>query len=142
MAKSDVLYIPSKYQAFGVIFSDADGTNLKTLYTVPADDANLIQLNISSTDSNAQDLLLYITINNINYLIGHVDIPAGSGTNGMTKVVNGLGSASALSTLVDDTTINRYLPLKGGTVLKAGMQATISSGMLVTVYGVVGDYSL
>lgn len=140
MAKSDVLYIPARYQAFGVTFANVDGTTLKTLYTVPADDANLLQLSITSSDTAARDLMLYINVGGTDILIGHIDIPASAGSNGIVVAVDGLNNA--LPALVDDTTINKYLPLKGGTILKAGMLSAVTTATQINVYGLVGDYTL
>ena len=140
MAKSDVLYIPARYDAFGANFTNADGTTIKTLYSVPADDANLLQLIITSTDTVAADLLFYVSIGGLDYCIGHIDIPANAGTNGTAIAVDGLNNA--MPTLFDDTTLNKYLPLNGGTIIKAGMLSAVSATKTVTVYGIVGDYTL
>ena len=140
MAKSDVLYIPARYDAFGANFTNADGTTIKTLYSVPADDANLLQLIITSTDTVAADLLFYVSIEGLDYCIGHIDIPANAGTNGTAIAVDGLNNA--MPTLFDDTTLNKYLPLNGGTIIKAGMLSAVSATKTVTVYGIVGDYTL
>lgn len=142
MAKSEILYIPSRYDAFGANFTNADGTTIKTLYSVPADDANLLQLIITSTDTVAADLLFYVSIGGLDYCIGHIDIPANAGTNGTAIAIDGLSSNSSLQSLVDDTTINRYLPLKGGTIVKAGMLSAVSAAKTISIYGVVGDYSI
>jgi hypothetical protein len=141
MAKSDVLYIPKQYQAFGNSFASADGTNLKTLYTAPTDDANLILLSITSSDTAATDVLLYLTIGGTDRLIGHIDVPIGAGTNGTANAVDGLNATNLPFILVDDTGINHFLPLKGGVILKAGMRAAVTSGCTVTITGIVADYT-
>jgi hypothetical protein len=141
MAKSDVLYIPKQYQAFAVNFLPADTTTLKTLYTAPADDANLIMLSVTSTDTAARDLLFYYTLAGTDYLIGHIDVPASAGSNGTVNAVNGLNATNLAFTLVDDTGVNRFLPLKGGAILKAKMAVAVTASTQITVTGVVADYT-
>ena len=141
MAKSDVLYIPKQYQAFAVNILAADATNFIDLYTVPADDANLIMLSVTSTDTAAQDVLLYYGLAGTDYLIGHIDVPASAGSNGTVNAVNGLNATNLAFTLVDDTGVNRFLPLKGGEVLKAKMVAAVSANTQITITGIVADYT-
>lgn len=141
MAKSDILYIPSKYLTFGAKLTSADETNLKILFDTPPDDANLIMLSITSTDLVERNLLLYSTINNIDYLLGQINVPASAGAIASEQAVSGLNFDNFPFLLVDDTGQNMFLPLKGDTTLKIRTNNEITPGTEINIVGVVADYT-
>lgn len=138
MAKSDILYLPSKYGSFAVSFLNSDGASTKTLVEAPMDDANLIWLNITTTNLTDIEILLSLSFAENDYVIGCIKVPAEAGTNSSVSSVNVLESLRTLP--IDDTSIN-YMPLKAGTLLKISLKSAVESGKLMNIYGVYSDYS-
>jgi len=139
MAKQTEIFLTQEYREVGVTFANADGTTIKTLIAAGADDSNLIGLDITSTDGTARDILLYKQIGGTDYLIGHVDIPANAGFDGIVNRVNGLNSSNLPGTRVDAAG-NRYIPLASGTTLRAAMKVAVTSAQTITCNVLVEDY--
>lgn len=141
MAKNDILYIPKSYTSFAATILPADTTSLKTLYTFPSDDCNVLMLSAVTDDTAANDLIFYINTNSTDYRIGHVDLPATSGTDGTTNAVNCLNATNLPFLLYDDTGLNKYIPGKAGDVLKVAAKATVTSAKTIWLYGITGSYT-
>ena len=142
MPKSEKLYVPSRYLAFTSTFTNADGTGSKTLFTAPVDDANLIMLSVTSTENAQVTLRLYLSISGQEALIGYLSVPSEAGYGGVSKAVNGLDATALPFLPIDDTGLNRYLPLNGGVLLKASVDQPVSAGKVVTITGIAGDYGV
>lgn len=141
-AKNELLYNVSGYAPIKAVFTSADSTNAKAIGTANAADANLIWLSITSTDTAANDILLYLNDGSTDYLIGHIDVPALAGSDGSTPAVNGLNSTNLPFLLLDDTGSNRYLPLDGGCVLKATVRVAVTATKQITIRGAFGSYGV
>lgn len=142
VAKNELLYNVSGYAPIKGVFTSADTTVAKAIGTANAADANLIWLSITSTDTVANDLLVYLNDGTTDYLIGHIDVPALSGSDGTTPAVNGLNSTNLPFTLLDDTGLNRYLPMDGGTIIKMAARLTITATKAINVRGEFGSYGV
>lgn len=115
-------------------FVNADGTNLKTLFTAGAEGSLLTAIAITSDDTAARDLNLYVTISGTDYRVGQVNIPIGAGTT-TTSAVNAL-AVGKLPWLNADGSF--FLP--AGQVLKGAMAVAVTAAKTVTVLAVGGDY--
>ncbi|NCJ06689.1 hypothetical protein GS597_09255 [Synechococcales cyanobacterium C] len=139
MTKQSEIFLTKQYREAGVTFVNADGTTIKTLIAAGADDSNVIGLSITSTDGTARDLLLYKQIGGTDYLIGHVDIPANAGFNGVANQVDGLNITNLPANCIDSAG-NLFMSLPAGTTLRAAMKTSVTASQTITVNIVLEDY--
>ena len=124
-----------------VQFANADGTTLKTLLTVDATNGGLVLgVEASTDDTTANDVGLYLQIggSGTNYPLGAKRVAARSGDPTQaspTPAVAVLDAGQFPFVLPDGT-----LPLGPGDVLKAGVQATVTSGKTLSLVAIYGNY--
>ena len=63
----------------------ADTTTKKTLVTGATNGTKIESITVASTDTSARDLLLYLTVSAVDYLLGTVAIPINSGQRMMVS---------------------------------------------------------
>lgn len=116
-------------------------TNLVTVYTAGSNDAVVKSLVVTSSDSSARTLNIYINNGTYDYLLAAITIPATSGgaSGGTTVNVDILGSQYFLG-LPFDQSGKPVLPLQTGYVLKAGVQVAVTAAKTVTVSAIVEEY--
>jgi len=119
----------------GLTFLPADASAQKTLITAPADGSALTDISCTSTDTN--DVVMVITLNDVSsdFLIGEVNVPAGSGTDGSSPAVN-LLSAAALPFLQADGSI--LIPATW--LVKINAKTTITAAKQIDVVGFGGNF--
>jgi hypothetical protein len=139
MAKTTSLYLPKGANNQSVTLTNADTTVAKLCFTAGADDSNIKGIMVCSDDTAAINLKIYLTRSSVDYLIGTVNIPTLSGTNGVAPAVDAL-NAVALPGLPLDSVGKRYIPMKTGDTLKVGALVTMTSGKTCTVSVVGEDY--
>lgn len=140
MAKNQLLYFTKTAKQTGITFVNADGTSVKTLYTAPTDGAKVRAIVICSDDTSARDVLLYLSKSGTNYVVGHLDVPLGSGTNGTANAINGLNTTN-LAWPTKDNNYNQYIELEGGESLKASMLVAVTAAKTVTIVVLTEDYA-
>lgn len=115
----------------GSTFMNADGTNIKTIYSASAFGGRIDGISICSDSSGSVNLAFYIndTVNNL--YIGNVPVPPGSGYTTVAKV-------DAMTTL--KPTYQSFLALKGGFSLTCNAVVAVTSGSTVTVVALGGDF--
>lgn len=117
--------------------ANADATSFKSLMAAGASGSRLDLLSITNSDaSNAYVVQLAVQISGVDYVIGEVSVPAGSGTNGTAKAVNALNSTD-LPQL--SNTLN-VLFLATGATLRAKSKTTVSGANTLHFVGAGGDY--
>lgn len=119
-------------------FQNADGTTFKTLYSAGALGSRVDTLVATNTDvANAYVVQLALQKSAVDYVLGEINVPLGSGTNGSAKGV-------ALLNLSDipglTYTENGALYLETGVVLRARVKVAVAGGNTVQITGVAGDY--
>jgi hypothetical protein len=139
MAKTTSLFLPVGANNQSVTLTNADTTVAKTCFTAGSNDSNVKGIMACSDDTAAINLKVYIARGGTDYLIGTVNIPTLSGTNGIAPAVDVL-NAVALPGSPLDSVGKRYLPLKTGDTLKVGCVATMTSGKTCTVSVLGEDY--
>ena len=123
-------------RSVGVELDNADSTNLVSLFVAGANGSLIEAIAVTSTDTAAVELDLYLYDGAASFRLGSVTVPIGAGSNGgTTAAADGLNQTE-LPWLRDDLT----LALAAGCTLKAAAHAAITSAKLVhvTVFG--GDY--
>jgi hypothetical protein len=141
MAKNTVLGIPKDYASFNITFTPSDTTMAKTLYTFPADDANLILLTITSDDTANQNIQFIIDDGSVAAPVWLVPVPLGSGTSSGVNAVNALNSTNCPMALYDDTGLNRFIPGTATMILKAKSLTTITTAKTITIHGTVARFA-
>jgi len=119
---------------------NADGTTFKSLgIAPPADGSRVKALHITSDDTSARVLQLCVTISAVDYVIGEINVPAGSGTDGTTVAVSGLNSTSMPALQTDG--IQRWLDLANGSELKIKSKTAVTAAKTIYVIAEVGDFT-
>lgn len=116
---------------------NADGTSFKSLMVPGSSGSRLDALSaINSDASNAYVLQFAIQVSGVDYEIGEVTVPIGSGTNGTAKAVNVLNETD-LPQLAN--TLN-VLFLANGATLRVRSKTAVSGVNTVKLVGFGGDY--
>lgn len=119
-------------------FANADASNFKTVHTPGVLGSRIDTLIGSNTDTaNAYVIQLAVQISGVDYVIGEVTIPAGSGTNGSAKSVSLLNPTDIPALAYTE---NGALYLASGSVLRAKSKTTVAGSNVVQLLGVGGDY--
>ena len=139
MAKSTSLNVTQQIEFAAGQILPADTTTKKTLYTASSDDAVLKSLMATSTDTAAMNVALYVNDGTADRLIGTVNVPALSGSNGTAAAVD-LLSGTAMPGLGFDQNGKRILSLKNGAILKAAVLVTVTAAKQIDILGVVEEY--
>jgi hypothetical protein len=119
-------------------FVNGDGTGFKTLMTGGSLGSRVDSLIATTTDaSNASIVQLAIQVSSVDYVLGEVSVPAGSGTNGTAKSV----------ALLNPTDIPGLAYTEGGAVflaagslLRARVKTAVAGANTLQIVGAAGDY--
>jgi hypothetical protein len=117
----------------------ADGTNLKTLCTAPANGVKLESLAITSNDTVSATIQLVITLGGVDYVVGEIPVAIAAGTNGATKAVNGF-NLTDLPWMRTDEAGRPYLYLASGAVLKVKAKSALTASKAVQFFAQAGDF--
>lgn len=118
---------------------NADSTNWVDLFdnSANAKNATVEGLTITSDDTSAVNLQIGLLKGGTAYLMGTVNVPTLSGTNGSAARVSALG-ISTLGTLTPEGIYT--LEIEAGAKLQAKVLAAVTSAKTVTVTGRVRQY--
>ena len=129
---------PDKLKTPVARLQNSDSTNFVLILT-PATGGTKIETICCTTDDTVAFALQFCVTNGaIDYPIGEVNIPIGSGTNGTAKAVNVLNATDFPWLRNDGAT--PYFYLENGYVLKVKAKTAISSGKFAYIYIQAGDY--
>ena len=139
MAVTATPIFPQLVESPAVQILPADTTTLKTIVTAGTDGTLVNELLVSSTDTSARDLQLYVTISAVDYLLGTVSIPANSGnTNALPTI--GVFDGNQISSLQIDNSGHRFLQLGSGAVLKAKVLTTVTAAKAISIIAQCGSF--
>lgn len=123
-----------------VVASDGSSGTLKTVVTPGANDCIVRKLSITSTDTVAHDVLIFMVDASANkYLLGAIGVPAGSGSTSAASPVNVLDKTKLPSLRLDQNG-NTFIQLKTGWTLQVGFTTAVSSGKNITVNSTSEDF--
>lgn len=115
-------------------FASGDTTAKKTIATGSssgnAAGSRIDSIMVSTDDTTAVNLAFYVTVSAVDYYIGVVNVPIGSGYTTVARV-------DAMSTLAP---IVGALFLPSGVTLKCNCVATMTAAKTTTVVAMGGDY--
>lgn len=119
-------------------FANADASNFKTILAAGASGSRIDTLSASNSDTaNSYVLQLAIQVSGVDYILGEVTIPIGSGTNGTAKSVAVLNPTDIPALLYTE---NGSLYMASGAVLRGKVKTTVAGSNTVQITGVAGDY--
>ena len=144
MTASNLPIFPSTLLSAAVQFTNSTSTTVPTtILAAQTNGAKLEAIMITSTDTSARDVSVYVTISATNYLLGTVSIPAGAGLTDTVPAVNfltALSSGAAMLPLPVDANGNRYLYLQSTASLTATPGTTITSAKTIQIITVGGAF--
>lgn len=121
-----------------VAFANADGTSFKSLFSAGSSGSRLDTLIGTNTDTTAAYVVQFaIQKSSVDYVIGEVNIPIGSGTNGSAKSVAMLNATDIPGLTYTE---NGSVYLETGCVLRARVKTAVAGVFAVQIVGVGGDY--
>ena len=115
--------------------TSADTTTAQVIWTAGSNGGKLLAIAATSDDTAAINAKIYINDGVVSYLVGTVNIPIASGTDGAVNSVN-LLSPTALPWL--DALGELALP--SGYEVEVGCLATMTAGKTLTLVGIGVDY--
>lgn len=119
---------------------NADGTANKNLGVAPVAAGTRIKaIHITSDDTVAQTLQLIKTIGAVDYILGEIAVPAGSGTDGASNSVNGLSGARIAALQTDG--LVKWLDVASGTTINLKSKVAVTAGKTIYVVAEVGDFT-
>lgn len=139
MAKNTEIFFTKAVRFKPTPYSNSDGTAAKQIFTPSSEGSRVTLMAISSTSASQKTLLLQVNDGTNISLLGHINVPAGAGTNGSVAVVSGLNRGN-LPWLQIDSDGNPFVDLNYGMNLEAKLLAGLSSGEQLTVVIGGGNY--
>ncbi len=138
MAKTNTLPFTQAIKFGSNTIVAADTSSLKNVFTAGSNDSVLKSLVVVSDDTSARVLNVYVN-NGSDVLIGSVNVPITSGSNGTSATVD-LLSGTLFPGLPYDTNGKRILPLPASAIVKVSSQTTVTAAKTITIYGIAEDY--
>jgi hypothetical protein len=139
MAGTATPIFPQTVKNFPAQIQNSDASNKISLVTGAANGSKVEALMVSSTDTSARDLALYMTISSVDYLLTTIAIPANSGNTNALNSIDILRNAQ-IPGLAYDSNGNKYLYVANGSVLKINALTTVTSGKLIHALAFGGDF--
>lgn len=119
-------------------FVNADGTTFKTVMTAGSNGSRVDSLIATNTDgTNAYVVQLALQKSGVDYVLGEVNVPLGSGTNGTAKSVALLNSSDIPGLAYTE---GGALFLASGVALRARPKTAVAGSNTLQIVGVAGDY--
>ncbi len=119
----------------GVTFVNADGTAKKTLFTAGTNGSLLTDLNITSDDTAARDIDLFLKDGTTSFALGTIPVTIGAGTTAASNAVNGLDATKLPGVAADGT-----LWLPTGWMVEGAVKVAVTAAKMITVLALGGDY--
>lgn len=115
-----------------ITITNGDAQTIKTAYTAGTNGGRVSKLMLSSTDTSARDVGIYLG----GSLLGCVSVPAGAGQTSSVPPVDALASLGTYY----DASGNNVLDVQASTVLGVNAPVTLTAAKVVTAVVVAGDF--
>lgn len=139
MAKQFSLFLPKGANNNSITLVNADGTALKLLFTAGADDSDVDSITVTSSDTVARILSLYVTRGGVDYILGTVTIGAGTGTDGFNFNIDLLNPINFQGLPLNNVG-KPYLRLKSGDTLKVAVTTAVTAAKTIYIMAFGQDY--
>lgn len=135
MASTPVFIATPRTPAISIV--NADGTVFKTVFTAGSLGSRIDTLIATNSDAaNASVVQLALQKSGVDYVLGEIAVPIGSGTNGSAKSVALLNSTDIPGL---GYTESGSIFLEQGVSLRARVKTAVSGSNSVQIVGVGGD---
>lgn len=120
----------------------ADAQAQKVAFTAGANGSKIEAMNLSSTDTVARDVSVYLTRTAVNYLLTTVSVPAGAGAPGAPAAIPSVDVLQNLQipSLAFDAYGNNVLYLKSGDTLTINAPVSVTAAKTITSMVQGGDF--
>lgn len=123
-----------------ITLKSADGVAFKSLGIAPVADGSRVKaIHITSDDTSIVVLQFCVTIGAVDYILGEISVPIGSGTNGVAVAVKGLNPTQMPALQTDG--IVYWLDLATGSDLKVKPKTAVTAAKTINVLAEVGDFT-
>lgn len=134
VANTDPIFVDAA-NLVEVTFVNGDGTTAKDLISAGADGSKVLAIAATTDDTSANNVKLFVHDGTTAYLVGCVNVPTLSGTNGSAPAVD-LLDATALPWLDADGEL--FLP--SGYKLQAAPLVAVTAAKTLTLVCFAGNY--
>jgi len=139
MAKQFSLFLPKGANNSSITLQNADGTGLKLLFTAGADDSDVDSIIVTSNDTAARILVLYVTRGGVDYIIGTITVGAGAGTDGFNFSLDLLNPINFQGLPINNIG-KPYLRLKSGDTVKVAVTTAVTAAKTIYLSAFGQDY--
>lgn len=139
MAKNTSTFFTKDLRAKPTTFTSADTTVAKQIFDPSTEGSRVDSIVFTSDDTAARVALLQINNGSVISPLGHINIPAGAGTDGSVAAVSGLNRTN-LPWLKIDASGNPYINLNSGMNLEVKFLTTITAAKTVSVSVLGANY--
>lgn len=122
-----------------IAVTSADGTTKKAIATGAAAGTRIKSLIATSDDTVARVFQLIKTISAVDYILGEINIPIGSGTDGATAAVDVFAGTLLKGFQTDG--ISKWLELANGSSLALRSKVAVTAGKTVYFTAEAGDFT-
>ena len=114
-------------------------TNGVTVYTAGSNGSRVYGLLLSSNDTSANNVYLYIKNGSNIYPVGQINVPIGSGSTASTSCVDAISPTNCPG-LPFDGTGKPYIELASGSTLKISVIAAVTATKTLFAASIGADY--
>jgi hypothetical protein len=126
MAKTTTPFFPATLNIGVATLVNADSTNKKTVLTAGSEGAKVVQVNVASDDTATADILLWMTISGVDYLLGMKTIAITAGFVTGTPAFSFFDGIQ-IPSLPIDRDGQRYLLMPASAILKVSAKVAVTA---------------
>lgn len=131
--------LPQNINNGAITFVNADGTTPKAVFTAGANDSILGMLSACSTDTSAVKCQVFLYDGSTNWLVGTVNVPTLSGTDGSANAIDLLNSTALPFCDLSDSG-KRIIKVKTGWSVRVAPVSAVTSTKTLTVVAAGDDF--
>ena len=137
---------PATIKFAGKAVQNSDSTNIVDVFTAGASGSKIEAIFISSTDTSARDMKVYVNDGTTDFLLSTFSVPANAGNVSNTGALNPMqvnNTSSPFTAYIPgsvDALSNKCLYLQAGHKLRVAMGTQITASKTVQVLVSAGDF--
>jgi hypothetical protein len=129
----------SNVRDFAVLIENGDGTGVQALVTPVAAGSRLKNLIITSDDTADRTVQIVKTVGGVEFILGEIVIPDGSGTNGVDPAIDAFEGALIAGLQTDG--ITKWMEVASGNSIGVKVKVAVTAAKKVYVAGEGGDFT-
>lgn len=139
MAGTATPIFPQLIQNWLARIQNSDASGLISVVAGGTNGSKIESLIVSSTDTSARDINIYMTNGAVDYLLTTISIPINSGNTNAIPPVDILRSGQ-FPGLARDSNGNPYIYVENGSTLKIAATTTVTTAKIIAALAQGGDY--